>query len=87
LLLTPVHADSLALPRSAAISGALADGSQTQFETCRCLVDWSGVPRPVAAILGAGRFALVGIGLLEDMLLAIDYPGRKVSLTAAGTPS
>lgn len=83
LLLTEAQVVALGLPRSMAVPGALADGSQVQFETCHCRVDWFGTTRPVLAILGSGRFALIGIGLLEDVIVTIDYPGRRVTLSPA----
>src|SRR5262249_40621406 len=80
LLLTPAQADTLGLPRAAAIPGALADGSRILFDARPCLIEWFGVSRRVEAILGAGQFALLGIRLLEDMIVAINYPARTVSL-------
>jgi clan AA aspartic protease len=80
LLLTPEQADALGLPRSSAVPGTLADGSQIQFEARRCFVEWFGVSRTILPIIGTGRFALIGVGLLEDLNVAINYPARTVSL-------
>jgi clan AA aspartic protease len=80
LLLTPDQADALNLPRITAVPSVLSDGSRVLFEARRCIIEWFGVSRPVGAILGSGRLALIGIGLLEDLLVTINYPARTVSL-------
>src|SRR5262249_18057934 len=81
LLLRPEQADALGLPRfTAALPGTLADGSRIQFEARRCLIEWFGVSRPIGAIIGTGQFALIGVRLLEELIVAINYPARTVSL-------
>jgi predicted aspartyl protease len=81
LLLTPDQANSLKLPKATAVPSTLANGSRTLFEARRCTIEWFVASLPVGAIIGTGRFALIGVGLLEDLLVTIDYPGRTVSLT------
>jgi hypothetical protein len=83
LLLTPEQANARGLPYSIDVPGALADGSRVRFEARRCLIDWFGVSRPVLPIIAAGPFALIGIRLLEDLLLTIDYPARTVTLVSS----
>ena len=71
---------ALALPKSGSVSGSLADGSLISFDTFDCVVDWMGVQRPVTALGSAGRFPLIGVGLLEDCTVTIDYPARTVTV-------
>jgi clan AA aspartic protease len=87
LMLTREQADALELPRAGAVAGVLADSTQIQFETCPCVIDWMGGSRSIAATICTGRFALIGVGLLEDLLVAINYPARTVSLEQAASDS
>jgi len=87
LLLTPSHIAALGLVRTSAVPGSLANGSQVIFEAFRCVVHWFGSPRLEAAINAAQPFPLIGIGLLEDCILAIDYPGHTVTLSLSPAPS
>lgn len=80
LLLTPLQISTLGLPRSAAVPGSLADGSQIVFDSHACLLEWFGCLRQLNALAGSSRFALIGVGLLEDHLLTIDYPKRVVTV-------
>jgi clan AA aspartic protease len=80
LLLTPAQAESLNLPLYPGVPGALADGSRVEFQARKCVVEWMGVSRPVVALIGKGRFALIGIRLLEDQIVSINYPARTVSI-------
>jgi hypothetical protein len=75
------------LPLSSVLPGAVADGSKVLFETYSCEVEWFGQRRAVEAIAGAGQFALVGIGLLEDCTLVVNYPEQRVRLTTMADTS
>jgi clan AA aspartic protease len=70
----------LGLHQSAAVLGSLADGREVVLETYSCLVSWFGQDRLVEAIASDGRFPLLGIGLLRDRRLAIDFPARTLSV-------
>lgn len=71
----------LGLPRAGQVNGELADGTVVPIPLHLCQVDWLGQLRLIET-LGAGtRFALIGLGLLEDLILTIDYPARTVNLT------
>lgn len=63
----------LGLAQSAAIRATLADGSEIVLESFDCVVDWFGKSLKVGAIANEGRFPLLGIGLLRDRKLLIDY--------------
>ena len=78
VMLTRSQISGLGLSATAAARGTLADGTQTLFETYSCLVDWFGHVRNIEALGGSGRFALIGVGLLEDLRLTIDYPAKAV---------
>lgn len=82
LLLTADQVNLLGLERTAVVPGTLADGSRTLFETYASEVEWLGEARAVEAIAGTGRFALLDIGLLQDLTLRVDYPARTVTLQA-----
>jgi len=88
LMLTPAQISALGLPRASTVRGTLADGSQVVFDTYSCEIDWFGRRLFLDALEASGRFALVGIPLLQDCTLTTDYPARTVSLTALpGLPS
>src|SRR5689334_8539781 len=72
--------ESLSLPQSAAVMAGLADGSQVVLETYTCLLDWFGATRSVEVIANDGQYPLLGVGLLQDRRLAIDYPKRTIEL-------
>jgi clan AA aspartic protease len=86
LSLTPGHIALLGLSRSSTVPGALADGSRVIFETFSCQVEWFGVRKAIEAIGSSGQFALIGVGLLEDATLFVDYPARTVTLTLSAGP-
>lgn len=71
---------SLALPQSAAVTAGLADGSQVVLETFTCIPDWFGTTRSVEVIANDGQFPLLGVGLLQDRKLEIDYPQRTITI-------
>jgi clan AA aspartic protease len=81
LSLTPGYIAAFGLSRSSTVPGALADGSRVLFETFSCQVQWFGVEKTIEAIGSSGQFALIGVGLLEDSTLIVDYPARSVTLT------
>jgi clan AA aspartic protease len=83
LLLLPDQISALDLPAVASVRGATADGSHVIFATHACLLEWLGQIRRFEALAGAGRFALIGVRLIEDCTLTIDYPNRTVLLKPA----
>jgi clan AA aspartic protease len=85
LLLPTDQVAALGLPNLGPVTGGVADGSQVTFDTYACLVEWFGVKRSLIALSGRGQHALIGLGLLEDCTLTIDYPGRIVTLVPSAT--
>jgi predicted aspartyl protease len=83
LLLTSAQIQALGLAHSSTIRDGLANGTEAVFDIYSCVLTWFGKDRNVEALAGAGNFALVGLGLLEDCELTIDYPARTVQLALA----
>lgn len=80
LVVSAEFVNNLGLNRSAAINATLADGSAVVLETFQCLINWFGDWRAVEVIANAGRLPLLGIGLLQDRKLTVDYRTYELSL-------
>ena len=63
----------LELRQSAAVTAGLADGTQVVLETYSCVIDWFGRRWIIEVVANEGQVALLGIGLLRDRKLEIDY--------------
>jgi clan AA aspartic protease len=72
--------ESFRLEQSAGIEARLADGSIVLLESYTCRVDWFGSDRAVEVIANAGEFPLLGIGLLKDRRLVVDYRQSTVTI-------
>ncbi len=72
--------ERLALPRSAVVTAGLADGTRVVLETYSCIVEWFGKQRIVEVVGSTGQFPLLGVGLLRDRRLSIDYRSRTLSI-------
>jgi clan AA aspartic protease len=70
--------EALGLPQSAAVLAGLADGRKVVLDSYSCLVDWFGEPRLVEVIANEGQFPLLGVGLLREHRLKIDYRSRTL---------
>ena len=70
--------ETLGLQQSAAIMAGLADGTQVVLETYGCIIEWFGEQRVVEVVGNEGRFPLLGVGLLRDRRLEIDYRSRSL---------
>lgn len=75
----------LRLPKVGVVKAAFADGSQVPLDRFSCRVEWFGEVRTLDAFLCSGPFALIGVGLLEDLILHIDYPARTVQLALSSS--
>jgi clan AA aspartic protease len=71
----------LPLQRSGSVDAILADGSQIQLATYTCFVNWFGEERRLEVIANDGDFPLLGVGLLLDLDLRINYHTRELILT------
>jgi clan AA aspartic protease len=71
---------TLGLRQSAAVMAGLADGKQVVLDTYSCILDWFGQERLVEVVENDGQFPLLGVGLLRDRRLEIDYPSRTLAI-------
>jgi clan AA aspartic protease len=76
LVLPKAIIDGLALPQTGTVSATLADGSKTVMTTYRCFVQWFDEFRRLEVVSNDGQYPLVGVGLLLDHELRIDYASR-----------
>jgi clan AA aspartic protease len=72
--------EQLGLRQSAAVRATLADGSDVLLESFDCYLDWFGQWRPIQVIANQGWIPLLGVGLLQDRRLVIDFRSRELSL-------
>jgi len=61
-----------------AVLAGLADGTQVLLESYSCVIDWMDETRVVEVIENDGQFSLLGVGLLRDRRLEIDYRSRSL---------
>ena len=80
LVLTHVHIAALGLQRSATVRAEIADGSTVVLDTYTCLIDWFGEMKQVEAVANPGPFPLVGVGLLREHQLTVDYRAGTMSI-------
>ena len=71
---------TLGLTQSGTVTGELGDGSTKVMNTYTCLIDWFGTKVQVEAIANDGKFPLLGVGLLRDRRLTIDFPALTVNI-------
>jgi clan AA aspartic protease len=72
--------ERLGLQQSAVVMAGLADGTRVVLETYSCVVEWFGQQRIVEVVENDGEFPLLGVGLLRDRRLEIDYRSRTLSI-------
>ncbi|WP_145088715.1 hypothetical protein [Anatilimnocola aggregata] len=70
----------LGLAQSAAVEATLADGTKVILETYECCIAWFDKLRRVEVIANEGRMPLLGIGLLKNCKLTIDYRAGSLEL-------
>ena len=70
----------MALPQSAAVQATLADGTTVILETFDCELAWFGQWRQVEVVANEGILPLLGVGLLRDRKLTVDYPNSELEL-------
>lgn len=68
------------LEQTAGVEARLADGTTAILETYSCRLEWFEDERVVEVIANEGEYPLLGVGLLCDRVLWINYPGRAVSI-------
>jgi clan AA aspartic protease len=72
--------ERLGLTQSGAVTAGLADGTRVVLETYSCVVEWIGKEQIVEVVGSDGQFPLLGVGLLRDRRLEIDYRWRTLSI-------
>jgi predicted aspartyl protease len=80
LVLSLDHIRSLGLQPASSARVALGDGSEVRLDTYTCLVEWFGERLEIEAIANAGRYPLIGVGLLAGHELNISYQALTVHL-------
>lgn len=82
LLLPQEKIAALDLGRSQSLSvqAELGDGTRTTLDTHVCAIEWFGPSLTVEVIAKAGGFPLLGIGLLHDKSLHIEYEKRTLTI-------
>ena len=80
LVLPQQQVVQLDLPLGPAVQAGLADGSEVQLDTHTCLVHWFGEWKRIEVVANQGRFALLGVGLLLERELTINYRSRELSV-------
>ena len=72
--------ESLGLTQAAGILAILADGTNVELPAYRCQVDWFGEWRWVEVIQNEGECPLLGVGLLRNRRLLVDYRARTINM-------
>ncbi len=80
LVLPQSMISQIGLVQSGSVSAVLADGSQVTLETFSCVVRWFGEVRSLEVVCNDGDHALLGVGLLLDHILHIDYQTVTLSI-------
>src|SRR5262249_50925000 len=89
LVLPQAQVVALGLPLGPAVRATLADASEVLLDTYTCLLEWFGELKEIEVIINPGRFPLLGVGLMQEHELHINYRTRTMSLDylpAAGAP-
>ncbi len=80
LVLPAARIAALGLLKGITVEAILADGSLTQLDTYACLIEWFGEWKSVEVVANQGRFPLLGVGLLLDHDLHIDYRAKTINV-------
>jgi len=80
LVLPQAVISTLRIAQSGTVSAQLGDGSATVLNTYTCLVHWFGQDRQIEVVANNGPYALIGVGLLRDHKLTVDYPSQTLTI-------
>jgi predicted aspartyl protease len=80
LVLPQSQIAALGLSAGLAVGAILADGSHIIVDTYACLIEWFGAWKETEVLTNTGQFPLIGIGLLRQRELQIDYRVKVVSV-------
>ena len=80
LVLPQVTIFSLGLPQSGTVGAELGDGSAIVMNTYTCLIDWFGQEKQIEVVANNRQYPLLGIGLLSDHKLTVDYLSQTLTI-------
>ena len=80
LVLPRTLIDNLLLPQSGTVGAILADGSQVAMSTYTCLINWFDQQQELQVVANDGQYPLLGVGLLLNRELRIDYRSNLITL-------
>jgi len=80
LVLPQPFVTRLNLPAGPAIDAVLADGNATSLPSLSCLIYWFDEWKEIEVIASNAQFPLLGVGLLLDHQLLVDYRARTVTI-------
>lgn len=78
LVLPQTVVEGMRLPQSGTVGAELGDGSSAMMRTYTCLIEWFGRQREIQVVANEGQCSLLGVGLLHDHRLTVDYRSRTV---------
>jgi clan AA aspartic protease len=81
LVLPQAQVATLGFPLGPVIGAVLADGRTVQLDTYSCLLEWFGQWKSIEVVANQGQFPLLGVALLKNHELHIDYRLKTVQLT------
>src|SRR5207249_3580600 len=80
LVLPRIRIDQLGLPLGPKVTAVLADGSQIELDTYTCNLNWFGTWKKIQVVANEGQFPLLGVGLLQQRELRVDYRTGTLSV-------
>ena len=80
LVLPTATIDKLALPLSGTVGATLADGSKIAMPAYACHIRWFDDWQHLEVVASDAKYTLLGVGLLWDHELFIDYRACSVKL-------
>jgi clan AA aspartic protease len=80
LVLPQQNVVSLGLPLGPAVMARLATGSDIQLDTYTCLLEWFDEWKRIEVVANQGQYPLLGVGLLLDHDLHIDYRAKTIAI-------
>jgi predicted aspartyl protease len=80
LVLPQLLIDELLLTLTGTVSATLADGSRTVLTTYECFIGWFDEIKRLEVVANQGSTALLGVGLLLNRQLTINYRLGHISL-------
>ena len=80
LVLPQERISALGLPQSATVRAELGDGSEVVLDICSCWIEWFGQQKQIEVIASTAQWPLLGVGLLQDHRLTVDYRSRTLAL-------